>query len=142
MELLLNILWLMLAVPAVWLWRRDPTSPGNKRWFGSFGPLLLLACVLALLFPVVSATDDLHAMQSEIEEPGLCKRTVRGQCAGEKSSLWPIGFGVPAAHLLGIPSPRPDNEVCGHVLTLQEPLPPLIQRGPFGGRAPPASAVS
>lgn len=142
MELLLNILWLMLAVPGVWLWQRDPTSAAHKRWLGRFGPLLLLACVLALLFPVVSATDDLRAMRSEMEEPGPCKRTVRGQCADDKSSSWPIGLGVPASHILGTPSPHPDNEVCGQVLTLQEPLPPRIQRGPSGCRAPPASAGS
>jgi hypothetical protein len=140
MELLLNILWLMLAVPAMWLWLRDPAVAGKKHWHGHLRPLLVLACVLALLFPVVSATDDLHAMRSEMEEPGPCKRTVR-QWADNKSSLWPIGFGVPAAHLFGIPSTYTGNELCGWVWAFQEPLPPRLQRGPSGCRAPPVSQV-
>lgn len=66
MELLLNILWLSLAVPAIWIWR---STPGPAlRCFGRSFPLLLLGCVLVLLFPVVSASDDLHAMRPEAEE--------------------------------------------------------------------------
>lgn len=66
MELLLNLIWLLLAVPAFCVWRIAKCSPGtNKRspycW-------LTLACILILLFPVVSATDDLQAMRPEMEE--------------------------------------------------------------------------
>jgi hypothetical protein len=66
MELLLNLVWLLLAVPAFWVWRIAENRPGTKkqsryRW-------LTLACILVLLFPVVSATDDLQAMRPEMEE--------------------------------------------------------------------------
>jgi len=66
MELLLNLVWVMLAVPAFWLWRLAKNSPGTSKH--SSYCWLSLACILILLFPVVSATDDLQAMRPEMEE--------------------------------------------------------------------------
>jgi len=77
MELLLNLLWLTLALPAVWVWQHEPARA--RRWSGS-GRLrasLLLICVLVLLFPVVSATDDLHPMRAEMEESSPFKRVAK-----------------------------------------------------------------
>lgn len=66
MELLLNLFWVLLAVPAFCVWRIAKSSPGtNKQSHHSW---LTLACILILLFPVVSATDDLQAMRPEMEE--------------------------------------------------------------------------
>lgn len=43
--------------------------------------------MLVLLFPVISATDDLHAMRAEMEDSSISKRTVR-QAGSDKSSGW------------------------------------------------------
>ena len=86
MELLLNLAWLLLALPAYWVWRRDAGSRAQRR-SGSTGSLLALACALVLLFPVISATDDLHAMRAEMEDSAVSKRTVR-QAGSDKSSAW------------------------------------------------------
>jgi len=141
MELLLNILWLMLVVPATWLWLRDPAHSNNSGGLIRVRPLLLLVCVLTLLFPVVSATDDLHAMRSEMEEPGLCKRVLR-QGADDKTSSWLSGCGTLAAHSLVVSLPCPGSQFCGPVGALQELLPLRVQRSPSGCRAPPISRVS
>ena len=141
MELLLNILWLMLALPATWLWLRDPAHSDNSGGLIRVRPLLLLVCVLALLFPVVSATDDLHAMRSEMEEPGPCKRMLR-QGAGDKTSSWLSGCSTPTAHLLVVSSPCPGCQFCGRVWALHELLPLRVQRNPSGCRAPPAYQVA
>jgi HAMP domain-containing protein len=86
MELLLNLTWLLLALPAYWLWRRSfHTRTLGK--LGSLQCLLALACLLVLLFPVISATDDLRAMRTEMEESSPGKRSAR-QAAGEKTSVW------------------------------------------------------
>ena len=66
MELLLNLFWVLLAVPAFCVWRIAKSSPGTKKQ--SHHSWLTLACILILLFPVVSATDDLQAMRPEMEE--------------------------------------------------------------------------
>ena len=84
MELFLNLAWILLAVPACWLWRSAPTVRCQRR-IGSVQGLLVLAAVLVLLFPVVSATDDLRAMRTEMEESPISKRSI-GQSSGERSS--------------------------------------------------------
>lgn len=70
MELILNICWLLLAVPAIWVWLRRTPSCNRVGRFSTFGPPILLGCVLLLLFPIISATDDLQAARLEVEEPG------------------------------------------------------------------------
>jgi hypothetical protein len=85
MELLLNLVWILLALPAYWMWRRSAGSTASRP--SPLQCLLALGCVLVLLFPVISATDDLHAMRAEMEELASSKRTVR-QAGSEKGSAW------------------------------------------------------
>jgi len=81
MELLLNLAWLLLAFPAYWLWRARRTTQKT-----SLQCLLSLGCLLVVLFPVISATDDLQAMRTEMEESSFSKRTLR-QAANPESPL-------------------------------------------------------
>ena len=59
---------------------------GRSEPFNSLQGLLALGCLLVLLFPIISATDDLHAMRAEMEEPGASKRSVR-QASQDKFSV-------------------------------------------------------
>ena len=68
MELALNLLWLMLGVPAIWMWRHESVCAKDCRCFGGIRSFVLFGCVLMLLFPVISATDDLNAMRQEIRD--------------------------------------------------------------------------
>jgi hypothetical protein len=88
MELFLNLVWLLLAVPAYCLWRKARRGP-NLDGQSSLQYLLALGCALVLLFPVVSATDDLHAMSAEMEESS--KRGIR-QTVSEKSCTGQSGW--------------------------------------------------
>lgn len=83
MELLLNLAWLLLALPAYWLWRGRRIVRFGRR--SSLQCLLSLACMLVILFPVISATDDLHVMRAEMEESPASKRSVC-QRSAEKAS--------------------------------------------------------
>lgn len=85
MELLLNLAWLLLIVPAFCLWWGSRVAP-QKRSVNALQALLALGCVLVMLFPVISATDDLLAMRAEIEESPVSKRSVR-QATGDKASV-------------------------------------------------------
>jgi len=69
LELLLNLCWLLLFAPAFCLWFR--------RRSGSLQSIVTLVCLLALLFPVISVTDDLHAMRQEMEESSPSKRMLK-----------------------------------------------------------------
>jgi hypothetical protein len=65
MELLLNLLWLALALVALGSCSRV------SRWSGKssqYRALVLTGCLLTLVFPVVSASDDLKALRAEMEE--------------------------------------------------------------------------
>lgn len=56
MELLLNSIWLVIALGSVCVWRgvwRRGKTPSRREW-------VALATLLFLLFPVISLTDDLH----------------------------------------------------------------------------------
>jgi hypothetical protein len=84
MELLLNLTWLLLAVPAYYVWRHARCVHAGRR-ITSAQCILALGCLLVVLFPVVSATDDLHAMRAEMEESPLSKRSIR-QASSDKPS--------------------------------------------------------
>jgi hypothetical protein len=82
MELLLNLAWLLLALPACWLWRGSRYARTGRR-LTALQCLLSLACMLVILFPVVSATDDLHVMRAEMEESPLSKRSICQKTTGK-----------------------------------------------------------
>jgi len=86
LELLLNLCWLLLIPLAVCIWLRQPR-------FRSLQAALALACLLFLLFPIVSATDDLTAMRQVYEEstPGkrMLKRAVDHSFAARGSNTPP-----------------------------------------------------
>lgn len=86
MELLLNLAWVLLALPGYWLWRQGAEARAARR-VSPLQFLLALGCGLVLLFPVISVTDDLHAMQAETEESPAGKSAVR-QAGGEKHFTW------------------------------------------------------
>lgn len=85
MELLLNLVWLLMALPGYWLWRTRVPRGSRGQAFTGVQCLLALGCMLILLFPVISATDDVRAMRCEVEEPGTDKRSVR-QAGGDRNS--------------------------------------------------------
>lgn len=132
MELLLNLAWLLLAMPAYWLWRRPDKHPAS-----SLQCLLTLGCALVLLFPVVSATDDLHAMRPEMEESSLIKRALRN--AGTEKVPVQQAFGAPPAQLFSVGFAVPGYEFCENVCPFQAPVFQVLPLGVAAGRAPPSA---
>jgi hypothetical protein len=60
METFLNLVWLSVTVAALWLWRfRWAVSRQNPKRSTRMEAVAMV-CALALLFPVISLTDDLH----------------------------------------------------------------------------------
>ncbi|HWX38623.1 MAG TPA: hypothetical protein VNY09_05230 [Candidatus Sulfotelmatobacter sp.] len=59
-EAILNLVWLGVTLAALWLWRfrwkGARRSPGHNVRLEA----VAMICILALLFPVISLTDDLH----------------------------------------------------------------------------------
>lgn len=68
MELLLNLLWFAIALIALYGFARTRRGSRQLRQVSYITPLIALACVLVLLFPIVSASDDLHPTQAIVED--------------------------------------------------------------------------
>jgi hypothetical protein len=138
MELLLNLVWVLLALPAYWLWRRDMEARLARR-ITPLQCLLALGCVLVLLFPVISASDDLHAMRAEMEESATSKRTVR-QASGDKNSAWVNRVqGAPAALVSSVWLVAPEVEWLE--VSVVRSFVSLRPSGVHAGRAPPFSLL-
>jgi hypothetical protein len=109
MEVLLNLFWAMLAVPAALIWWRERRFAQNLR-YRCFSPSLVsLVCLLALLFPVVSATDDMQAMRGEVEESSPTKRVVK-QSASVQFWTWVNDGGSPTP-LIQVILFQPDRDI-------------------------------
>src|SRR5262249_14428257 len=87
-ELLLNLIWLALTFTAgmAWWLRRRPA--GN--FAAGYGTVLAIGCLVALVFPVVSVSDDLYALRGEIEETTPCASSVK-KSASSSSLYWSDG---------------------------------------------------
>jgi hypothetical protein len=134
MELFLNLAWLLLALPAFLLWRERSTAAGR---FTSLQCLLALGCVLVILFPVVSATDDLRAMRAEMEESPIGKHT----CCHKSSEKISANKGHSQPALTASPLFCTTNYVAPYSLaTFSIMLAPAPVSTPTG-RAPPSSLL-
>ena len=70
-ETILNALWFLLAIASFGLLFRSLAYRSAKPSHSSsrFQCVVALGCALAILFPVISLTDDLHDMQAAVEDP-------------------------------------------------------------------------
>ncbi len=68
MELLLNLIWLAVAAGALLAFARSRRRSARMADVAYGTALVALACVLVLLFPVISASDDLHPAQAVVED--------------------------------------------------------------------------
>jgi hypothetical protein len=134
MELLLNLAWLLLALPAYWLWcARRSTQKSSMQC------VLSLACLLVVLFPVISATDDLQAMRTEMEESSTSKRTARQAASPDKSPL--LGWDGLVAVVASSTNPFTETKEC----FVSTAAPVVVAATPDArllGRAPPSSFLA
>jgi hypothetical protein len=107
LELLLNLCWLLLIGPGIYLWLRQRRHAKPILQFS-----IALVCLLFLLFPVISATDDLHTMRQEMEESGPSKRALK-QVAKRAPGQ---DFSTPSAQLPVTVRVLPSNLVRGYVI--------------------------
>ena len=71
MELFLNFIWALLAMTGVCLWMRLERRASDEHR----SPLIALALLIVILFPVISVSDDLQALQNPAESDTFqCQR--------------------------------------------------------------------
>ncbi len=138
MEIALNLCWLMIAAALVGMWLRQPQFrgrpiQGRRQWLAG---AMVLACVLFLVFPVISASDDVRSREF-LEEPTsdqplvksleVQKRAPLGQLATPVAALTQPQLGPGLLPTLGLV----------HVTDL--PLAELAFVHPTHGRSPPCA---
>jgi hypothetical protein len=69
MELLLNLVWVLIGGLALWSFLGS-SSMGQKRFLFA---LVALFCAILLLFPAISASDDLHIQAFVSEDSSASK---------------------------------------------------------------------
>lgn len=93
MELLLNALWLVIAASVFAAWLR--VSPSNRKHF--LLGLVALFCLLVLLLPAVSITDDLHLQNVAVEDASLAKRVTKASVYADRlAPLFSTGIALVA----------------------------------------------
>lgn len=135
MEVLLNTIWLLLSLAAlVWCaWRKRTLSKADRDWARS----IVAVCMVGFfMFPVISATDDLHPAQAVLEESAVKKivSVVHGTLIAAKAH--PVLFAIVLVLLLALQA---------FALRRVVEDAPCSPRGVFlhtlEGRAPPVPAV-
>lgn len=70
MELFFNLAWLVVAGVLVVLWLRGRDKKHTERR----GQVIAMAVLIAILFPVISVSDDLQAIQNASEADNYLRR--------------------------------------------------------------------
>jgi hypothetical protein len=83
MEIFLNLAWASLAILSLGLWMRFEHRTGAQRQM----PLIALVMLLAILFPVISVSDDLWSIQNPAETD-TCQR--RNQIVPNLHAVIPV----------------------------------------------------
>lgn len=133
MELFLNVCWLMLALAAVLGWRQQSQSTRRR---SPFVCLLALSCTLILLFPIISESDDLHAMRQEMEESSVKVKAGEGDRSSQAS---------PKLHAPALPASaqaiRPVEVLLGLVESRRLSKPLVTAGARAHNRAPPSLSL-
>lgn len=132
MEVLLNICWVLLAIAAVLVWRRQSQSARQAR---PLLCLLALGCTLVLLFPIISESDDLHAMRQEMEESSAKVKAGESDHSHRSAKLH-----APAL-LISAQAIRPGEVLLGFIESQTLPHPLVTSSARTHNRAPPSLSL-
>jgi hypothetical protein len=125
MEMLLNFAWGLLAALMLCLWvHLAPRSSADRRM-----QFVALAVLLLILFPVISVTDDLQAMQNPAETDSCQRRDHAG--SAPHSILTPVAaMPLPAVAELQYGVWRVSIQSAGPARVIDHPALASIQNRP------------
>jgi hypothetical protein len=96
MELSLNIAWMLLATAMVLLWLHFGLYDGSSRR----SQLIALAILVMIVFPVISVSDDLQALQNPAEADCYVRRD---HVVTSAHSILPAAANLPLATVAELP---------------------------------------
>jgi hypothetical protein len=83
MELILNLAWALLAVLSICLWAHVERREGTAR----SPQIVALLILIVILFPVISVSDDIWALQSPAEADSVQRRD---HLVSPEHSIYPV----------------------------------------------------
>ncbi|HXX20451.1 MAG TPA: hypothetical protein VEJ46_13690 [Candidatus Acidoferrum sp.] len=138
MELLLNLIWVLMAAGVLWTWRAHWVHQRKRVLAHSLREWTAVSLALILLFFAVSMTDDLHADLIVFDE---CSTSRRGSSLviGAHQPLVHSGTVLQGASSTVVTSPfRFDAlQVVDNVDLVARPFAVMPSAGSMAGRAPP-----
>ena len=135
MELFLNILWLVIAVAGLSVWRICWAHQQRAREHSPWRQWTAFGSALVLLFFMVSLTDDLHSELIYFEECAANRRyTTCLACAHHAPPRRVIATHYAIRVIPGFPQRL---SAIGSVIPSKEFSPALSRVGVASGRAPP-----
>jgi hypothetical protein len=141
MELLLNILWLLIAVGLLGTWRMSWVHQRRRSARHSLQEWSAVSLALVLLFFAVSMTDDLHSEIVALEECSTSKREL--VCSANVHALPQSGTALHAsswAIVPPVPFVGPSGSLQKLELATQISL-PILPSSHASGRSPPVSLL-
>ena len=133
MELALNLVWLVISAAAVCGWLRHPNSGARNL----LRDAILLACVLWLMFPIISLSDDLCVNSDAVEEWSSLSRRIKVSPPPAMTSGAFIALLVSLIAML-----VPALARVGWVIADSLPIPHAVLVQLEHGRSPPALSLA
>jgi hypothetical protein len=136
MELFFNALWLLTSLAAISIWFHQfgaVERARERRWVRS---LVGLGCLLTLMFPVISVSDDLYFEQWVIEDSWVTSSKDLSKTADDSKTALHDRH-APAVMLLGS-APNSLADPLAFLITEPQPTLEFITIAPTLGRAPPS----
>jgi hypothetical protein len=135
MEVLLNTIWLLVAIGALLFWHAlgQEGTPTRRDHSQSYR-VVVLACALILLFPVISVTDDLHQEQAVMEDSSrsaMKARALADGCLRAGRSSSPAVLAALASFITA------SQVFVATVVPIESQIHPSTPICPCAGRSPP-----
>jgi hypothetical protein len=132
MEQILNCAWLLVSLAALTWWALMHRRATAERRLRLLHGAAIIACALVLLFPAISATDDLHGAQM-MQDDGAAKKL--------RSQASPVSVAADSPRFLTLlaDTVRPSDFVLGRLD--KESVRSIFDFSPLpaSGRAPPTA---
>jgi hypothetical protein len=137
METFLNLVWLAVTVTAIWLWRFRWSVSRRHPGHSTRMEAVAMVSVLALLFPVISLTDDLHPETVAVDAASGKRNACLIAASAPHVRAATIGSGTHLA--LGMISRTmvAGNLVIAEISTLAKLYDPAYLASSSRGRSPP-----
>jgi hypothetical protein len=140
METFLNLVWLLLVVAALFVWQRRWVRQKSPAQRNTFQEWTAFACVMVLMFYVVSMTDDLHPEILLADGCSAGRRSMLARPSAHRPSARSRVASPPSAAVLRRADSALSLKSAGMIAPCEQFLILILSRDRSVARAPPQDA--